>query len=109
MNDLPKEMTESEAFGYADVFKFVTLMPEKIQKGRKWTITIKMKLRECKSYFLPKKKQKGGVKNDFTLNSKQLSETIEQKFLGLTVAIKLSWQPNVDKRFNKAWKSFYFR
>ena len=66
-------------------------------------------IKRVQKLFFTKKKQKEGVKNDFTLNSKQLSETIEQKFLGLTVAIKLSWQPNVDKRFNKAWKSFYFR
>ena len=104
MNDLSKEMTDCEAFGYADVFKFVTLMPKYIQKGRKW-IAIKKKLRESKSNFLPIK-QKEGVKNDFTLNSKQLSETIERKFLGLTIAIKLSWKPNVDKRCDKAWKAF---
>ena len=36
------------------------------------------------------------------MNSKQLSETTEEKDLGLIVASKLSWKPNVDNRRNKA-------
>ena len=111
MNDLPKEMTECEAFGYADDFKLVTLMPEKIQKDlskvEDWCNASKMKLNESKGYIL-QIKQKEGVKHHFTLNSKQLSETTEQKYLGLIMASVLSWKPNVDNRCNKAWKVFYF-
>ena len=67
----------------------------------------KVKLNGGKCYTLPIK-QEECVKHAFTLNSKQLSETNEQKDLGLTMTSKLSWKPNVDNRFNKPWKAFFF-
>ena len=86
-------------------------MPEKIQKDlskmENWCNAYIKKLNEGKFYILPIK-QKEGVKHDFTLSLKQFSETTEQKDLGLIMASKLSWKPNVDKRCNKAWKAFYF-
>ena len=51
-------------------------------------------------------KQKESVKDDFTLNSKQLSEKTEQKDFGLIMARKLSWKPNVSNRCTKSWKAF---
>ena len=111
MNDLSKEITECEEFGYADDSKLVISMPEKIQKDlskvEDWCNANKMKLNERKYYILPIK-QKEGLKHDFTLNSKQLSVTTAQKDLGLIMASKLSWKPNVENRCNEAWKGFHF-
>ena len=112
VNDLPEEMTECDAlFCYADDFKLVISMSEKIQKDlskvEDGCNANKMKLNEGKCYILPIK-QKEGVKHVFTLISKQLSETTEQKDFGLIMASKLSWKPNVDTRCKKVWKAFYF-
>ena len=56
MNDLPKEMTECEAFSFADDFKLVTLMSEKIQKDlskmEDWCNANKMKLNKGKCLVL---------------------------------------------------------
>ena len=84
-------------------------MPGKIEKdiSKKgdWYNANKMKLKEGKCFILPIKR-KEGVKHGFTLNSKQVSETTARKDLGLLIASKLSWKPNVDNRCNKAWKAF---
>ena len=56
VNDLPKEMTECEAFSFADDFKLVNLMPEKIQKDlskvEDWCNANKIKLNERTSLVL---------------------------------------------------------
>ena len=53
-------------------------------------------------------KQSEGVKYDFTLNSKQLFETTEQKGFGLIKASELSRKFNVDNRCYKAREAVYF-
>ena len=56
VNGLPKEMTECEAFSFADDFKLVTLMSEKIQKDlskmEDWCNANKMKLNKGKCLVL---------------------------------------------------------
>ena len=68
--DLSKDMTECEAFGYADDFKLVTSVPKTLKnllKVEDWCNKNEMILSECKGYILSIK-QKKGVKHDFTLN-----------------------------------------
>ena len=111
VNDLPKQMNECKAFGYADDFKLVSAKPESIQKDlvniEKWCSENKMKLNESKCHILPVKMYKDN-EPIFTLNSKCLSLKSEQKDLGIIMVPKLSWKLNADKRCKKAWKAFYF-
>ena len=58
MNKLPKEITECEAFGYADDFKLVTTIPENIQKDiskvKDWCTASKLKLNKGNRYIFKK-------------------------------------------------------
>ena len=69
VNNLPKEMTECEAFSYADDFKRVTSMPESMQKDllivEDWCNANKLKLNDGKCFFLPIKQKKGVIQNSF--------------------------------------------
>ena len=47
-------------------------------------------------------------KPKLSLNNKTLLYQSEQKDLGITMAPKLNWKPNVEKRCSKALKAFYF-
>ena len=55
VNDLPKKITDCEAFGCVDDFKLLTFMPGKIQKDlskvEDWCNAYKMKLNESISTF----------------------------------------------------------
>ena len=62
VNDLPKDMTEYEAFGYADDFKLVTSVPKtqkNLLKVEDWCNANIMNLSECKGYILPIKQKEG--------------------------------------------------
>ena len=61
VNNLPLQITKSEAFGYADDFKLVATNSENMQYDIKqieeWCLNNKMKLNENKCYILPIKSQ----------------------------------------------------
>ena len=64
-----------------------------------------MTLNENKCFILPIKSQD---QPKLSLNNKTLLYQNDQKDLGITLAPKLNWNPNVGKRCSKALKSFYF-
>ena len=98
-----------EIFGYADNFKLVATNRENkqydIKQVEEWYLNNKMTLNENKYYILPIKSQE---KFKLSLNNKTLLFQSEQKDLGITMAPKLNWTPNVKKRCSKALKLFYF-
>ena len=109
VNDFPLQVTKCEAFGYADDFKLVATNSEDrqydIKQIEQWCLENKMTLNEYKCYILPIKSQD---KPKLNLFNKTLLYHGEQKDLGITMAPKLNWKPNVPKRCSKALKAFYF-
>ena len=109
VNDLPLQVTKCEAFGYADDFKLVVTNSENMQYDIKqieeWCLNNKVTLNENKCYIFPIKSQD---KPKLSSNNKTLLYQSEQKDLGITMASKLNWKPNVEKRCSKARKAFYF-
>ena len=109
VNDLPLKVIKCEAFSYADDFKLVATNSENrhydIKQIEEWCLRNKMTLNENKCYILPIKSQD---KPKLSLNNKTLLHQSEQKDLGITMAPKLNWKPNVEKSCSKALKAFYF-
>ena len=96
-NDLPQPVTKCEVFGYAVDFKLVATNSENMQNDIKqieWCLKNKMTLNENRRYILP---IKGQEKPKISLNKKDV---------GITMALKLNWKPNVEKRCSKALKVF---
>ena len=65
----------------------------------------KMTINENRCYILPIKSQD---QSKLSLNNKILLYQTEQKDLGITMAPKPNWKPNVDKWCSKALSAFYF-
>ena len=109
VNDLPLQVSNCETFGYAEDFKLVATNSENMQYDIKQieecSLNNKMTLNENKYYILPIKSQDVPKLN---LNNKTLLYQSEQKDLGIKMAPKLNWKPNVEKRCSKALKAFYF-
>ena len=107
--DAPLQVTKCEAFGYADDFKLVATNSENMQYDitqiEEWCLNSKMTLNKNKCYILPIKSQD---KPKLSLNNKTLLYQSEQKDLGIAMAPKLNWKPNVEKRCSKTLKALYF-
>ena len=76
-----------------------------IKQIEEWCLSNEMTLNENEFYILSMKSQD---KPKLSLNNKTLLYQSEQKDLGITMAPKLNWKPNVGKRCSKALKVFYF-
>ena len=100
-------MTKFEAYGCVDDFKFVAMNKENMQYDIKqmgeWCLNSKMLINEKRCYILPIKSQD---QTRLSLNNKILLYQTEQKDLGITMAPKPNWKPNVDKWCSKALNAF---
>ena len=103
--DLPLQITEWEDFGYADDFKLVATNIENMQYDIKqieeWCLNKKMTKNVNNCNTLPIKILD---KPKLSINNKILLYQSEQKDLGITMAPKLNWKPNVKKRCPKELK-----
>ena len=105
IDDLPEEISDIPAFGYADNFKAINHGEHEcdttLGEIQKWSKASHMDLKVSKSKALL-------IRGDLAERDEAgLETTATQKDLGFVMSRNLSWSANCHRRATKAWKAFY--
>ena len=103
-DDLPEEISDIPAFGYADDIKAITHGEHECETAlgelQKWSKAKHVDLNVSNSKTLL-------VRGELAERDEVLETVATQKDLGVVMSRNLSWSANCQRRTTKAWKAFY--